>query len=665
MKEIQAEIRRDRIENDSRKTELQGKVSSGLKTSKSSVKAEGSNGINAKVASVLKTTAAVGSVAANMISTAMPAESGDDLSSNAANEFRENAGKVTDKSLSAVKNLAEKRIENLNHPEDTLRREISDKIKGKITSSFNRSQLGQGVQNIKRQVHNVKALATNRINNIAPVRAVRNVKNKVKRIEKKVTRNVNKIKRTVVKAIDPRRIFNKNYGKLTAKKVKKLKKKAAKRKDKAGKIKNRFKGVGLAVRGVSGTVGAASRVRNFTSDNDAGSNLAEMGKDFAAKGAELSYRAAKKVLKKPAKAVTKQVKKVGKRAVKTAVNKIKKKLAKKTAKTTVKATQRTIKTSVKAVKATAKIFANAAKMAIQAAKAAIQAAVKVGQALVELLATPVGWIILGVVLVIVLIIILFNTISGAAGATTSVVSGVGSSLSWLFGGGGGDADSGDVTAANDGDIAELYEEFEGTAHLAMHKAKDYWKDQINGISFGSRDTLVFDGTSFYPASSADGYIQSYFTAMDYDDYMYLMQMCYIKKLRDERAAQGLSENEMPEVTITESDIKSFLLNYCYEFDITIIGNQTCPGANCRSSTSTYTSYCGGGESCSNHGESGSCLGHSETETTYYCDHSHIKAVVTIRKVLKSELEDDILVLTDDERQLLNLGLDILNDAVQP
>ncbi len=609
--EIQTEIQRDRIESDSRKTELQGKVKSNIKTASSSNNAEnvgGNNGgVKAKVASVLKATAAIGAVASNMISTAMPGGSDDDLSSNTASEFREKTGKIADKSFSAVKDIAQRKIKNLQQRGNTPRSPARAKIKRKIVSSIDNTRLGHGLLNTR---------------------------NRVKGIKKRVAFNINKIKRTVIKSIDTNKV--------------------KKRTSKVGKA------AGTAVRGVSGAVGTVSRVKLYTSGDDAGNNLAEMGKDIAAKGADLSFRATKKVLKKPAKAITKQVKKVGKRALKTAVNKVQKKLAKKTAKTAAKATQRTLKTTVNVAKATAKIVANAAKVAAHAIKAAIQAAVQaaqaVGEAVVTLLATPVGWIILAVVLVVVLIVILFNMLSGAATVPVSTVSSVGSSLSWLFGGD-------DNNNSNNNDMAELYSGFEEKAHTAMTNAKNYYQGQISGISFGDRDTLVFNGASFYPASAADDYVQDYFDNLDYDDYKYLMEMCYIKKLRDERTAQGLSENDLPEVTIDENDIKDFLLTYCYSFNIDIIGGQACPTLDCCSRTSTSTSYCGGGDDCSNHDDDGECLGHDETTTTYYCDHSHIKAIVTLQEIPKDELENDILVLTDDEREMLDLGLQILNEGL--
>lgn len=607
--EIQTEIRRDRIESDSRKMELQGKVKSNIKTASPPSNTEsvgGKNGeVKSKVASVLKTTAAIGAAASNMISTATPSSSDDDLSSNTASEFREKTGKIADKSFSAVKNIAEKKIKNLQQRGNTLENRACANIKRKIVNSIDKTRLGHGLLNTK---------------------------NKVKGIKKRVVFNLNKIKRTVFKSVDPQKI--------------------KKRISKVGNV------AGTAVRGISGTVGTVSRVKFYTSGDDTSSSLAEMGKDFAAKGADLSFRATKKVLKKPAKAVTKQVKKVGKRALKTAVNKVQKKLAKKTAKTAAKATQRTIKTTVNAAKATAKIVANAAKIAVQAVKAAVQAAIQaaqaVGEAVVTLLATPVGWIILAVVLVVVLIVILFNMLSGAATVPVSAASSVGSSLSWLFGGDDGN---------NDSDMSELYSGFEEKAHTAMDNVKNYYQGQIGGISFGDRDTLVFNGASFYPASAADDYVQNYFDNLDYDDYKYLMEMCYIKKLRDERAAQGLSENDLPEVTIDENDIKDFLLNYCYNFNIEIIGGQACPTLDCCSRTDTSTSHCGGGDDCDNHNDEGECLGHEETTTTYYCDHSHIKAVVTLQEIPKDELENDILVLTDDERELRDLGLQILNEGL--
>lgn len=518
---------------------------------------------------------------------------------------------------------------------------IDSKVKNNIKTSKSK---GGGKNNDELVTELKKNVGSSLINSINPKKSAlvstrKSVINRSKEIRKKVGHNIGRIKRTVINAT--------SFGKKLSTKKENPRKKA-----------------GRVVRSAAGVVsGAASKVRTYISSDDTGNNLAEMSKEYAVKGVALGAKGAKKVFsRRPAKTVKKQIKQIGKRMIKTAIKKQGKKLAKKAAKSAAKATQRTIKTTVKAtanaVKATAKIVANAAKMAAHAIRAAVQAAIQaaqaVGEAVVTLLATPVGWIILAVVLVVVLIVILFNMLSGAATVPVSAASSVGSSLSWLFGGDDGN---------NNSDMSELYSGFEEKAHTAMDNVKNYYQAQIGGISFGDRDTLVFNGASFYPASAADDYVQNYFDNLDYDDYKYLMEMCYIKKLRDERAAQGLSENDLPQVTIDEEDINNFLLTYCYRFNIEIIGGQACPTLDCCSRTDTSTSHCGGGDDCSNHNDEGECLGHEETTTTYYCNHSHIKAVVTLQEIPKDELENDILVLTDDERELRDLGLQILNEGL--
>lgn len=671
-KTIQSQVRHDDIKSGVNRDVIKNKAEIGLKTAKCK-KAK------ARVAKAVKAAAAIGLAASEALQGALPSGS-DDLSSESAGKVKEEAGEAVNKSLKAVKQLAKNKIRSAEKQKNTFLKKIKAKVKSRIVNSIKNSALGQSVQknvqSIKRKIRSAKAAAINRIKSTKAAQTVRNAKAKVKRIEKKTVRKVSRIKRKVLKAVDVRRIFSKKHGGLSSKNVKKLRGKITKRKTRTARIKVKIqktgraakktvktvgktakKTVGTAAKGVSGAAGAVSRVKRYTSGEDTGNNLAGLSRDIAGKGVEISYTAAKKVLRKPVKAVTKKIKKAGTRTVKKAVNKVKDKMIKKSVKTTVKTTQRTVKTSVKAAKATAKVAVKTAKLAAQAIKAAVQATIHaaqaVGHAIAALMATPVGWIILGVVLVVVLIVIIFNMVSGAATAPVSVVSGVGSSLSWLFG---GDDDS---SGNSNDEIADLYYEFEPVALGAMADARTHYKDKINEISFGERDTLEFNDVSYYPASAADEAVGAYFDSLNYDDYPYLIEMCYIKKLRDERIAQGLSDTDMPEVTLEREDILNFLIEYCYEFDITIIEGQACPTADCQERDTII--WCYDDADCPDVIEEGdTCPGHTETEK--YCDNSHIKAVVKFEKKSKDDIEN-ALALTYDEREILELALSILEEEL--
>lgn len=667
-KTIQSQVKHDDIKSGVNRDVIKNKAEIGLKTAKCK-KAK------ARAAKAVKAAAAIGLAASEALQGALPSGS-DDLSSESAGKVKEEAGEAVNKSLKAVKQLAKNKIRSAEKQKNTFLKKIKAKVKSRIVNGIKNSALGQSVQSIKRKIHRAKTAAIYRIKSTKVAYTVRNVKAKVKRIGKKAVRKISRIKRKVLKAVDVRRIFSKKHGGLSSKNVKKLRGKVTKRKTRAARIKVKIqktgraakktvktvgkttkKTVGTAAKGVSGAAGAVSRVRRYTSGEDTGNNLAGLSRDIAGKGVEISYTAAKKVLRKPVKAVTKKIKKAGTRTVKKAVNKVKDKMIKKSVKTTVKATQRTVKTSVKAAKATVKVAVKTAKLAAQAIKAAVQATIHaaqaVGHAIAALMATPVGWIILGVVLVVVLIVIIFNMVSGAATAPVSVVSGVGSSLSWLFGG--DDDNSGN---SND-EIADLYYEFEPVALGAMADARTHYKDKISEISFGERDTLEFNEALYYPASSADEAVGAYFDSLNYDDYPYLIEMCYIKKLRDERIAQGLSDTDMPEVTLEREDILNFLIEYCYEFDITIIEGQACPTTDCQERDIII--WCYDDADCPDVIEEGdTCPGHTETEK--YCDNSHIKAVVKFEKKSKDDIEN-ALALTYDEREILELALSILEEEL--
>lgn len=267
--------------------------------------------------------------------------------------------------------------------------------------------------------------------------------------------------------------------------------------------------------------------------------------------------------------------------------------------------------------------------------------------------SPAGPIVLIIVLILVLIIIIFNLISGSVQVPVTVVSGAGSSLGWLFE---------DDSRAND-DIADIYADFEGEAYMAMSDVRLNYKDTIIGLGLGERDSIVLNGASYYPANAAADFVQNVLDSLDYSDYMYLCEICYIKKLRDERAALGLSENDMPEVTITRMDILSFLLDFGFIFDLTVEGGQECPTADCKEKTFD-TMYCSGMCNPNPDGSPGTCPGHTPPPQKY-CDHSHLKAVITVQEVPRDTLEDVVLALTEEEKNMIEIALELLNDSIQP
>lgn len=234
-----------------------------------------------------------------------------------------------------------------------------------------------------------------------------------------------------------------------------------------------------------------------------------------------------------------------------------------------------------------------------------------------------------------------------------MVSGAGSSLGWLFG---------DDSRAND-DVADIYADFEGLAVMAMSDARTTYKERINNLGLGERDTIVLNGASFYPATAADEFLQSVLDGLNYSDYMYLCEICYILKLREERAAQGLSENDMPKVTITRIDILNFLLNYGFMYDLTIEGGQECPTADCKL-REIPPGHCGGYCSPNDDGSPGVCPGHPVPPQPY-CDHSHVRAVIVIQEVPRGVIEDDVLMLTEEEKNMIAIALELLSDIPQP
>lgn len=640
---IQSQVKHDGIENTIKRDIIQNKSETGIKTAKTNkiekIKGNAKAGFankgiaKARIAVAVKAAATVGSAAASVVSGGVPSGDGDDLASESANNVKKTSSIVTEKPLEAVKNFAENKA-----------RTVKTLSKGKSSHS---------------RIYNFRVNLSERITeHIKPLKFVRD---KARAIKKGTVKAVNSLK--VVKAIQSLKVVKaikrlnsikvedilkstkvfKAFNSLKAvKAVKKLNSvKISSSVKTAVKSSKKVKGAvgkigGAAITGVSMTVNTVQRFKGLSESGDIGSDLAKQTKEMTEKAAEKAAHLSKKAVNK----ISKSVKTMNKAA---------------------KPAKRTIRTaSKKAVKTSAKASAEAAKAAAKAAEKTAEASVKLGAKIVSgianavgsLMSSPAGPIVLIIVLIVVLIVIIFNMISGAVQVPAAVVSGAGSSLGWLFG---------DDSRTND-DIADIYADFEDMAKQAMEEAKSNYKNEISSINFGERDSIVFNGASFYPASAADDFIQSFFDSLDYDDYVYLCQICYIKKLRDERAAQGLGANDMPEVTITQTDIYNFLVDYCYDFNITIEHGQTCPTMDCQLGESITYHY--NIEECSDFDEFlGRCSGHPYTYN--YCDHSHIRAIITIQHVSRDALENLVLMLTEDEKNLLDIGLELLNDSLQP
>lgn len=632
-KTIQNQIRHDDIKNSVNRDIIKSKAVSGIKCQK----------VKAKVANAVKAASAIGAITSELLQGAVSSE-GDGLGSESASEVKKAALEISSKSLYAVKRISEKKISDFKSSHNPFMERIADKlnakikqVRGKVAEKITSSKAAEKVRIIKKRIHTEKVKAVTRINNTCVVK-------KVKEIKKKTIHNITKIKRRVIKAVSIKRGFEnkkKRLNKAVAKVKAKISTFAQKMKSHNTTAKKAFhKSKGAIINGTAGTIGAVSKIKEISNSNDVGNDLGNLSKDIAAKSAELSGKTVKTAIEKPLKTVKSRIKKAEARTVKTSVKKVRK-------------ARRTIKKVKKAEKTAQMTSKAAAKASKTAAKASEKVVLSIAKAIGSLMSTPAGPIILAVVCGIVLIVVVFNLISGAIQAPISMVSGVASSLSWLFGGD-------DGSDSYNQEIADLYSSFETKALAAMGDARTHYKDKISEISFGERDTLEFNEALYYPASSADEAVGAYFDSLNYDDYPYLMEMCYIKKLRDERAAQGLSDVDIPEVTLKKEDILNFLIGYCYEFEITIIEGQTCPTADCREREITV--WCYDDADCPDVIEEGdTCPGHTETET--YCDNSHIKAVVTIKPIPKNILEDDILVLTEDERNMLETALDVLREEL--
>lgn len=694
-REIQSQVGSDNVESGVKHDVIQNKAQSGLKTAKTKTESKQENRqkckkAKARVAGAVRAASAVGAITSEILQGAVPNEN-DGLGSESASELKKAALDITSRSLDAVKRISEKKIQAIDEkkPQNLFMERIAKKLKakvkkvrGRIAEKVSNSAAAEKIRYIKKEIHKTKVKIVDKINNTAVLKKVKEVKNKaaevtkkikdkVKKVKKKVVRKIIKLKRRVLKTVSIRRLFDKSSV-LSEKNVKRLRKTVTRAKNRKVNRKKRLnkivtkvkakvkafakkmkscndkankafrKSKGTISKGAAGAVNAVSKVKAVSSSDDAGNDLARISKDIAVKGAESSYNAVKTVITKPVKAVKKRIKNEKTRTVKTAeknVGKTRKihKSVKSTAQTTkkVKKTEKTAKTASKSAVETAKTTGKAAAKVISGIAKAISA-----------LMIP--------IIIVIAIVVIFNVVSGTITIPVSIISSIGSSLSWLFGGGNSGSDE-----EHSNDIAELYRDFEQKAISAMQSARQYYMSEINGISIDERDLMEFNGTSYYPASFAvQNYVGAYFyNNFSYGDYPYLMQLCYIKKLRDKRAEQGLSENDIPEVTIEESDILSFITTYCYEFEITEKPPpNSCPTSNCRSVTWHHPNGY-----CPDVAENEDCIGH----LSYYCDRSHKKLIIKFQEVSKDVLENNVLNLTDSEKSMLETGIKLINDSLQP
>lgn len=627
---IQNRIKHDGIENTVRRDVVQNRAESGIKTKNSKVakvKENANSGFTkSRITGAFKAAAVAGSAAANAISGSVPRGGEDDLGSESADKIKKSAGEITDKSFEAVKHFADNKTKN-----------VKASYRGKRSHSriYNaRAKLTEHLTEhikplkfVRDKARSIKAKTNSKVNSLKVVKAVKKL-NSIK------VEDLIKTSRPV-KALQSLNV-TKAVKKLNSINIGSTKKAAVKRAASADKVKGAAKvtgAVGTAVRGVSSAANTVQRIKGFSNSGDIGTDLAEQTKDAAVKTVEKTAHLTKKTVKKISKSVKtmKNASKPAKRTLRTA--------SKKTVKTSAKAAQKT-------AQATAKAAAKAAKTTVKISTKIISG---IAKAFGSLMTSPAGPIALIIILAVVLIVVIFNLISGSVQVPVTVVSGAGSSLGWIFG---------DESRAND-DIADIYDDFESEAQLAMGDTRANYKDRISSLGLGDRDSIVLNGASYYPANAAGAFVQSVLDGLNYSDYMYLCEICYIQKLRDERAAQGLSENEMPDVTITRTDILNFLLSYAFIFDLNIIGGQACPTNDC---VQPPPGHCGGQCNPNPDGSPGSCLGHPVPP---FCNHSHLKAVITIQEIPRDVLENDILMLTDEEKNMIEIALELLNDSVQP
>ncbi len=758
MREIQKEIRRDRIENDNRKTELQSKAESGLKTAnkpkESRDPARNNISHQPRTANKIPDTAYKQKSAVSestqtvskspQITSVAPPKVGEHFNnleldrksrpadtigyegteSDVKHDVTQNKAEsgikteVNSKELGSEKtNLKKINSEKISPVEirtdlQTEKKKIQNRIQRQIIEvKFNNNLLWSKAKGSNGGAKNKKTNSFSKTksgvkaNIINAFRVSVAVSATTISAAAKITQsampnggddlsseNASKVKETAGKATDKSLNTIKDFLRKKAKYVKSSKTNTlnnhtnanGKKIKSSEKVSNISGTSGIVMKGVSSAAGAAQNFNSLqnSGDSDINSDLAKQTEEYTEKVINKGFEKVKDVKDKTSNAVrrykntksnlhnnidnakNRKALTNGGRTIKNSVKPVRgaSRTIQKSAKTGIKTASKTAiktgaKTATKTAKATAKITAEAAKTAaklsVRVAQISAKAAAALAEAIGALMSNPVGLIILGVLVVVIIVIIIISSVSSSSVNTVSAVGGaVVSPLSWIFN---------DSTSPSP-DIAEIYLENEEKGKAAMANARSYYKDEINGISFGERDSLELNGALFYPASSANEYIQTFFDELDYDDYIYLMELCYIKKLRDERIAQGLSENEFPEITLSTNDIEAFLINYCYDFNIEIIDGQICPSADCQEDEDI--DYCFEDNNCPDVLEEGDvCPGHPYTY--YYCDRSHIKAVVTISQLPRDLIENFILSLTEEEKTILDLGIQLISEVMEP
>ena len=375
--------------------------------------------------------------------------------------------------------------------------------------------------------------------------------------------------------------------------------------------------VGKSVAVVSTTAAVAQKTAGaFSSNNrgaqtDTGSDLSHTVKDSAEKAAGKSVEGVRKISGRVRKTVKKAVNPTGR-----TLQKAQKRAIKKTAQTTAKTAKKTAKAAAKAAKKTAEATAKAAKAAAQLSAKIISA---IAEAVGAIAASPVGLVVLIVAVVIILIMLIMGLISGSIGGVAGTVAPAVSSLEWLFG----------DTQSNDWDeLTEKYQEYIEMADSAFDKLAGF----AGGLSFGERDTLVFNGAEFYPASSGLYYVQQTISNMTFDD-VYFVQLYYVYMLR---------YSDEPEMTA--EGMYDFMYNLYFDISVTTAGGYACPTADCTTTTWSHPSGY-----CPDVGEDEDCPGH---ETAPFCPHNHKRITVTFSA--RPDITD-FLNFTDDELEMLDLG----------
>ena len=504
----------------------------------------------------------------------------DDVGASAASEIKRSTTDIADKSIGAAQNAVSS---------------VADKVKS--TSQLSAQHMF--VRQIK--ARKLKLLS---IRNAKSIKPMLHSSRKLGAVKQKITKSLSQ------KAKYSAQIRITTIAKIKGK-IKSIKKLKAK-----GKEKYISSAAAKAVSAVSNTAALAQKTSDVLSSNDRGTqvdtggDLSHTVRNSVEKATNKSVESVRKISGRVRKTVKKAANPTGR-----TLQKAQKRTIKKTAQTTAKTAKKTAKAAAKTAQKTAEATAKAAKTSAQLSAKIISA---IAEAVGAIAASPVGLVILIVVVVIVLIILIMNLISGSIGGVAGTVAPAMSSLEWLFG----------DTQSNDWDeLTEKYQEYIEMADSAFDELTGF----AGGLSFGERDTLVFNGAEFYPASSGLYYVQQSISNMTFDD-VYFVQLYYIYMLR---------YNDEPEMT--QEGMYDFMYNIYFDISVTTTGGYACPTADCTTTTWSHSSgYCPDvieGEDCPGH-------------ETPYCPHNHKRITVTFSA--RPDITD-FLNFTDDELEMLDLG----------